>query len=940
LTTVGVVVGGVFAFLFVGIALFLIGRDFAGRRQADATVRRQAELLDLARDAIFVCDMHNRVLYWNQGSQRLYGWSADEALGKKAYELLATQFPVPLAEVNRQLLDSGHWTGELTHTTRDGRTLTIESHWSLRRDKQGQPEAVLGINDDITQRKQAEADLRAAYENLEARVRERTAALVRSNQLLHTSEQQYAGIVGSAIDGIVTVDEDQRIVLFNAAAEKMFGYTASEMLGQSLQRLMPVRYQVAHAVHVKEFGRTGNTLRAMKGAAVLSGVRANGEEFPLEVSISKIEIEGRKLFTAVHRDITDRVAAERVQSRLAAIIESSDDAIVSKTLGGIIASWNDGAQRLFGYTADEIVGESIAVIIPADRAREEDMIIGKIALGQTVRHYETVRLRKDGSLIDISVTVSPIRGAGGIVIGASKIARDISARKRAENKLRESEQEIRTVTNAIPSLIAHIDRGQRYRFANKAYQEWFAVAQDEIIGMHVEQVLGAPLYREIAPYLAHALAGRPVRFESVQLHRAGGGHEAPRVFHVNYIPSRGPDGGLNGAFVVAHDITELKRAEESMLRTQKMDALGTLAGGIAHDFNNLLPAILGYANLAEGELPHNHPARGSLAEIKKASKRAGDLVRNILTFSRPQKHAATAVELAPVVTEAITLARTMLPQTIELRAALAPAVPAVCADATQIYQIVINLVTNASDAIGPQGGVIDVKLETTAPNADIQGLGAGRYAQLTVSDNGCGMDRETQRRIFDPFFTTKAPGKGTGLGMSIVSSIVSSVGGTVNVYSEPGQGSRFTVYVPVMAGATPDRVAARGDVMRGHGERILYLDDEEPLVFLVTRVLTRLGYAVSGHTDARDALKAFRADPHAFDAVISDVSMPGMSGYDFARELAAIRPGVPVILASGYVRPEDEEHARAVGAREMMLKPNEIEEFGAAIARLLHARPG
>jgi PAS domain S-box-containing protein len=878
------------------------------------------------------------------------------------------------------------------------------------------------------------------------------------------SETYFHTVFEATPDGMIIADRQRNVIIANPAAERMFGYATGQIRGIVMEQLVP---EANRPALLRDWGEL--TQRPATGAAAgpreIEGARKDGSVFPVELTRNIFETPGGGYVLGVVRDISDRRQIEITRARLAAIVEASDDAIIGKTLDGIIASWNAGAERLFGYSAREAVGRPIAMIIPQDRLNEENLIIGQIAKGETVRHYETVRLRKDGSAIDISVTVSPMRDAAGNVIGASKIARDIGERKRAEEKLRESEQhnrtlmesladgvfvaqdfrfvfanpalvamlgyspevfsglsfgdvvapeflelwnerflarvgtgpeppaeyevrllrkdggsiiaelrasrvrfkgrtaalgvirdtterrraeqklrdseqELRTVTDAIPSLIAYVDRDRRYRFANLAYQQWFSLARDGIVGRRMEEVLGADAYREIAGYLEQAYAGRRQNFERKQLRRDAGADDRTSTMHVNYVPNRGEYGAVNGVFIVAHDISDVKRAEERALRTQKMEALGTLAGGIAHDFNNILPAILGYANLAEGDLSEEHPARPSIAEIKKASNRAADLVRRILNFSRPQEHATEAIELESVVSEALKLVRSTLPTAIELRVDLAAGVPPVVADPTHIYQIVVNLLTNANDAIGARAGIIELQLDTVEPNSEISGLAAGRYARLTVSDDGSGMDRETQRRIFDPFFTTKSPGKGTGLGLSIVNSIMKGLGGAVNVYSEPGKGTRFLLYFPVAEDsgeyrALPGAKVREREREHGRGEHIMYIDDEEALVFLVGYVLKQLGYEVSGYTEADAALDEFRLRPHYYHAVITDASMPGASGYDVTRKLCAIRPGVPIIMVSGYVRSEDEEHALSAGARRLIPKPNNVEELGAAIASLL-----
>jgi CheY-like chemotaxis protein len=375
-----------------------------------------------------------------------------------------------------------------------------------------------------------------------------------------------------------------------------------------------------------------------------------------------------------------------------------------------------------------------------------------------------------------------------------------------------------------------------------------------------------------------------------------------------------------------------------------MQAIGTLAGGIAHDFNNILLAIIGNAELTRQRLlAGEKEVLDSIAEIQRAGTRAKELVQRILTFSRPQEHQLRPIRLEPVLKEAVTLLRSTLPAGIDMRMYCAPDVPAVWADASQIHQIIVNLATNASHAL-EGGGEVEIRLESSNVDASLrqlhQDLQPGPHLHLSVRDTGKGMSEEIAARIFEPFFTTKPPGQGTGLGLSVVHGIVRNHGGAVVVESEPGQGSTFHIYLP----ATDEEVTAVAAKpaspweCRGKGEHILYLDDEEPLVELAVHFLERLGYRVSGFTLAAEALARFRAAPYAFDLVITDLNMPGSSGMAVAKQLLKIRPDVPVVLASGYVRQSEIEDARALGIREVILKPNTVEEFGPVVQRLLTTR--
>jgi|GEM_PF-2734017 len=388
-----------------------------------------------------------------------------------------------------------------------------------------------------------------------------------------------------------------------------------------------------------------------------------------------------------------------------------------------------------------------------------------------------------------------------------------------------------------------------------------------------------------------------------------------------------------------------RHQEEAQIRSQKLESLGTLAGGIAHDFNNILQAISGNTELARLDLPAEHPVQDSLAEVTKACARARELVQRILTFSRPHEPARRLVALPSVVDEAIKLLRPTLPAMIELRTHFAPSLPPVLADATQVHQILVNLATNAAHAIGRTSGWIDFRLGEfvlTENSTDAAfRLRPGRYVRLAVADSGCGMDRATLERIFDPFFTTKPAGGGTGLGLSVVHGIMRRHEGRIGVDSQPGRGSTFYLDFPVAdAGAhtvAEHPAASPPPPAANRGVRILYVDDEEPLVFLATRLLQRAGHAVTGFTDAPRALQEFRVRPGDFDVVITDLAMPKMSGFDLARAVLETRPDVPIIMTSGHVRPEDQAAAQRMGVREIVLKPSVVQQMIEILDKLVTA---
>ena len=406
---------------------------------------------------------------------------------------------------------------------------------------------------------------------------------------------------------------------------------------------------------------------------------------------------------------------------------------------------------------------------------------------------------------------------------------------------------------------------------------------------------------------------------------------------------------LPRTLIMLLDITARKRAEiareqlESQLReSQKMEALGTLAGGVAHDFNNALAVIIGNVELASQDVGPAHAAQVSLDEIGKASRRAKDLVQQILAFGRRQKLERKATSLALVVVESARLIRATLPALVSLNVDCRGDTPAVLADATAVKQILLNLCSNAVQAVQGQRrtGVIDVRLEAYA-QAEARGdLRPGRYALLSVHDNGSGLDEATRARIFEPFFTTKPVGEGTGLGLAVVHGMVQEHEACIEVESAPGAGSTFRIYFPAVDTQVLDDAASVSCAasVDGKGKHILYVDDEEGLILLMQRLLERQGYRVSGYTDPREAIEAVRADPGQFDLVVTDYSMPNMSGLDVAIALKEIRADLPVVLASGYITEKLRAEAPAAGIRELIYKPNTVDDLCAAVARLANTQ--
>ncbi|MGB7437115.1 MAG: PAS domain S-box protein [Candidatus Acidiferrum sp.] len=793
--------------------------------------------------------------------------------------------------------------------------------------------ALFLIRRDFERSSEIETDLRTAKNTLEDRIRERTSEAAESAAAVRAGEERLSRIIDSAMDAIITVDEQQVITMFNPAAERMFKCPVADAIARPLELFLPARFRASHTEHMRSFGKNSITRRTMGGFTPLSGLRTNGEEFPIEASISQVEIEGKKFFTAIVRDVTETAKAREISGRLAAIVESSDDAIISKTLDGIISSWNPAAEKLFGYPGFEVIGKPMMLIIPPENIDEETEILAHIAKGERIDHRETRRVRKDGKLIYVAVTISPLRDNSGRVVGASTIARDITEHKRIAEKIRQQAN----LLNLAPAVVRDMD--DRIVLWTRGAEQLYGYTEEEAIGQTSHELLKTT-FPDTLVEIQRFLNAEGV-WEGELAHRARDGNEV--IVASRWMLHRDVGGKPIRILEVNADISALKRAEALQMRSQKLEALGTLAGGIAHDFNNILSAINGSATLAISQFPPNHPVQACLTEIEKAGTRAADLVRRILTFSRPQDQNMQVQDLEPVIEEALKLVRATIPAMIEIRSEFAQDLPKARVDATQIYQVIVNLVTNAAHAIGDRHGIIEVKLDSRTVNEEeillYSEMPPGDYIRLLVSDNGCGMDASTVQRIFDPFFSTKPTGKGTGLGLSVVHGIVTAHHGALKVYSEPGKGTTFFVYVPAVRDAVIPVSVPRWDVRSGHGERILFVDDEGVLLFVGTMSLEQNGYKVTGMPDGEAALRELLQNPAAYDAVLTDLSMPGMSGLQLAHQIRKLRPELPVILTSGYISPGDQAKADRLGIRAVLAKPVDTKQVLAALASLFDKNP-
>ena len=748
----------------------------------------------------------------------------------------------------------------------------------------------------------------------------------------------------TSADVVLMVGEDDLIRFCNPAIEAVLGWRPEEVVGQPLTMLQTGRLREAHRRGFARYLASGE--RHLDWRAVeIAGLHRDGREIPLEVSFSDMQMDGQHVFGAFMRDVTQRVqqqqALQRSEERYRRIVQTADEGIWMIAADATTTFVNPKMARMLGYEAAEMLGRPMYDFMD-ERARVEAAAnLQRRAQGIAEQHDFRLR-RKDGSDLWTAMSTSPIVDADGRHAGALAMVTDITERRRAEEALRQSEERFRSLT--VLSSDWYWEQDENCRLTQIAGGRAFDddAGLRGVIGQRPWETGGKGM--EPADWERHRRqleAHEPFR-DFVVTHEGADG--SLYTVSVSGEPVFDPSGRFAGYRGVGRDITEQRRGQalrlelEAQLReSQKMEAVGALAGGIAHDFNNVLAGILGNASLAIQDLAPGHPAALGLEQIVRAGQRGRGLVQQILAFARRQPREVASCELRPLVEECIGLLRSTLPAGVTLDLSPGAQRLFVMADASQIEQVLMNLCTNAWHSLGGQPGRIavtlaGVELDGAAARQLGAGLAPGAYVRISVEDNGQGMDAGTRARIFEPFFTTKPVGEGTGLGLAVVHGIVSAHGGVIRVQTAPGQGSTFEIHLPRSdATAAGERPQPPAIMHRGHGERVLYIDDDDVVVVMVERLLERLGYRVTCLHDPARAVEFVRAAPGGIDIVVSDLNMPQLSGLDVARALQGIRPELPVIIVSGNLPDQLQGEARLAGVRALVHKQYTMEELGGII---------
>jgi len=788
------------------------------------------------------------------------------------------------------------------------------------------------------------------YEELEKRVLELERAEFECKQVerkLHKEINFNKTLIHASPTFYVAISSEGKTIMVNETMLHALGYKQEEVVGKDyMTTFVPERYR-------KELSGIFDKLVKFNRPTL-------NENYILTKEGKKLLVEwhGRPVFNeknefdyfiGVGIDRTERKQAEEALSEKTIMLDnilrsSTDMAIATTDLDFRITYYNPMAEKFFGYSAKEVIGKKVQEMHTKENVSPERFEQAIEEVRQNGKYNYFLEQQTPKGLRHLESRVSGIFDSKEKMTGFALFTQDITDRKRAEEALRESEKRFSKTFHANPNIVAITSlKDGRYIDVNASFIRILGYCREEIIGRtsHELKIWVDPIDREkLMQFIKKDKRGS---LPEIKIRSKSG-----EIFNMIFGAQKIKLSGEECLITTAHDITERKQLEAQLQQARKMESIGTLAGGIAHDFNNLLYMITGNAELALDDTPEWNPVHDNLKEIKDAGMRAAGIVKQLLSFSRKIDQELKPIGAITVIKDALKFLRAMIPSTIQINTHLPDAhlpdthLPdtdvSILADPVQINQVLMNICTNAAQAMEKTGGNLTINVEITSltQNAadNSPDLSAGEYVKIVVTDTGPGIDPKIIDRIFDPYFTTKEIGKGSGMGLAVVAGIIKNHNGTITVDSQPGESTTFTMLFPSVM-EKPEVEAKTSDVILPGNETILFVDDEEAIVNMIGQILARLGYTVETRLNPIDALALFKSKPDAFDLVITDMTMPQMTGAMLSEKLKNIRPDIPVIICTGHSSLINEEKAKELGIAAFVMKPIFKKEIATTIRQVL-----
>jgi len=896
----------------IGVASLV--HDITERLQTYEALKEQKEfnekIVQTSSAIIIGLDKNHRITLFNKGAEKITGFNANEVIGRDWFKIFFK--PDIYDEMDKVWIRA--WGAEFDSyvnpiQTKNGDEKIISWQSTGMYDSADETKHMLfSIGEDITNRVLAE-------------------------EALKESEKKYRRITENAKDMIYRMSlPDGHYEYVSPASLDLFGYPPEKFYES------PVLIQkIIHPDWIDYFKEEWKKLvnGNMPPFYEYQIIHKSGEQKWLnQRNVLICDDNGQaKAIEGIVTDVTQRKKIERAlkesEEKYRTLAEECPISIMTFNHKGMVtfvnkwhlktfAKLKHGPEFFIGKKITELPGLVSAKVIPD----LEKVLQGKYVVLEDVYFPEFTGGHSGYQSIKAVPTYKKKEVVGGILI-----REDVTKRKHAENALRESEEKYRSMMESM--------KDASYICSSDLHIEYMNTAMINRTGADATGELCYKAIYDMDKKCSWCVFDKIKKGDHVDYEVAD-----PKDNHYYSVTNSliSHSNGTISKLTIFHDITQIKNIEAQLQQAQKMESIGTLAGGIAHDFNNILFPIVGYTEMLLADVPEDSPLREGLKEIYTSSLRARSLVKQILTFSHQDNTDLILMKIQPIAKEALKLIRSTIPTTIEIQQDINPDCGVIKADPTQIHQIVMNLATNAYHAMEDTGGELKVSLKEVDLGAlDLinPNMAPGIYACLTVADTGVGMDKTVTDKIFDPFFTTKAIGKGTGLGLSVVHGIVTAIGGAIHVYSEPGKGTQFHVYLPVKKNLFEEQVSSSKTKIQGGTEQILLVDDEEAILTMEKRMLERLGYQVTSRTSSLEALEAFRDSPDKFDLVITDMAMPNMSGDRLSVELTKIRPGISILLCTGFSKNMPEERAASLGIKGFLFKPIVMKDFAQKIREVL-----